>query len=137
MKQNTIQTFGIAMSINLGHQLTLHMQHGHFADDEQGDLATAPAKPALKKPSMYKVVLLNDDYTPQDFVVELLEQFFSMTYEQANTVMLTVHHHGRAVCGIYTRDIAETKAAQVNHYAREHEHPLLCVIEAVEDDEAN
>lgn len=125
------------MSINLGHQLTLHMQHGDFADDGQGDIASAPAKPALKKPSMYKVVLLNDDYTPQDFVVDLLEMFFSMSYEQANTVMLTVHYHGRAVCGIYTRDIAETKAAQVNQYARDHEHPLLCIIEAVEDDESH
>jgi ATP-dependent Clp protease adaptor protein ClpS len=84
---------------------------------------------------MYKVMLLNDDYTPMDFVVEILEKFFGMNREKATHVMLTVHIHGKAVCGIYTRDIAETKAAQVNEYAREHQHPLLCDIEAVEDDE--
>jgi ATP-dependent Clp protease adaptor protein ClpS len=125
------------MSINYRHQLTLHMQQGNFADDEQGDLAIAPSKPALKRPSMYQVILLNDDYTPQDFVVELLEIFFSMTYEQANNIMLTVHYKGKAVCGIYTRDIAETKAEQVNQFARDNEHPLLCVIEAVDEDEPN
>lgn len=84
---------------------------------------------------MYKVVLLNDDYTPMEFVVETLEIFFSMNREQATHVMLTVHTKGKAVCGIFTRDIAETKAAQVNQYAKENEHPLLCEIEAVEDDE--
>lgn len=93
---------------------------------------TQDAKPALKKPPLFKVVLLNDDYTPMEFVVEVLESFFSMNREQATQVMLTVHTRGKGVCGIYTRDIAETKAAQVNQYAREHQHPLLCEIEASE-----
>ncbi len=107
-------------------------------DDEfGGDLGVAveASKPQLKRPSMYKVVLLNDDYTPMEFVVETLEIFFGMNREQATHVMLTVHTKGKAVCGIFTRDIAETKAAQVNQYAKENEHPLLCEIEAVEDDD--
>lgn len=114
-------------------QLTLGKDSDDSAADSDGGLAVLPAKPKLKRPSMYKVVLLNDDYTPMDFVVEVLEVFFSMTREKATHVMLTVHVHGKAVCGIYTRDIAETKAAQVNQYSRENQHPLLCEIEAVDD----
>ncbi len=110
---------------------------GHEDDHENSDggLAVAEDKPQLKRPPMYKVVLLNDDYTPMEFVVEILETFFSMGREQATQVMLQVHTQGKGVCGIYTRDIAETKAAQVNQCANESEHPLLCEIEAVEDDE--
>ena len=100
--------------------------------DSDSGTAVQDAKPALKKPPLFKVVLLNDDYTPMEFVVEVLETFFSMNREQATQVMLTVHTRGKGVCGIYTRDIAETKAAQVNQYAREHQHPLLCEIEASE-----
>lgn len=100
--------------------------------DSSGGLALEESKPELKRPPLYKVVLINDDYTPMEFVVEVLEIFFRMNREQATHVMLTVHTQGKGVCGIYTRDIAETKAAQVNQYAREHEHPLLCEIEASE-----
>ncbi len=104
--------------------------------DEQGDpdsgLALQESKPELKRPPLFKVVLMNDDYTPMEFVVEVLETFFKMNREQATHVMLTVHTQGKGVCGIYTRDIAETKAAQVNQYARENEHPLLAEIEASE-----
>jgi ATP-dependent Clp protease adaptor protein ClpS len=75
------------------------------------------------------VVLLNDDYTPMDFVVDVLMKFFGMNEEKATQVMLLVHTQGKAVCGVYTRDIAETKAAQVNQYSSECEHPLLCEIE--------
>jgi ATP-dependent Clp protease adaptor protein ClpS len=116
-------------------QLTLGKDSDDSAADVEGGLAVLPAKPKLKRPPMYKVVLLNDDYTPMDFVVEILETFFSMSREKATHIMLTVHVHGKAVCGIYTRDIAETKAAQVNQYSRENQHPLLCEIEAVEDGE--
>ena len=87
------------------------------------------ARPKLQAPPMYKVILFNDDYTPIDFVVEVLEVFFAMNREKATKVMLTVHTEGKAVCGVYTRDIAETKAMQVNQYARECQHPLLCEIE--------
>ena len=100
--------------------------------DSDGGLALQESKPELKKPPLFKVVLINDDYTPMEFVVEVLETFFRMNREQATHVMLTVHTQGKGVCGIFTRDIAETKAAQVNQYARENEHPLLCEIEASE-----
>ncbi|WP_028115264.1 ATP-dependent Clp protease adapter ClpS [Ferrimonas senticii] len=80
-------------------------------------------------PKLYKVVLNNDDYTPMEFVVEVLTKFFSLSTEKATEVMLTVHYKGKGICGVFTRDIAETKAAQVNDYAREHQHPLLCSIE--------
>lgn len=101
--------------------------------DDDGGLALQEAKPELKRPPLFKVILLNDDYTPMEFVVEVLETFFKMNREQATQVMLTVHTQGKGVCGIFTRDIAETKAAQVNQYARDHQHPLLCEIEASED----
>jgi ATP-dependent Clp protease adaptor protein ClpS len=100
---------------------------------EDGDTAVQDAKPKLKRPPLFKVVLINDDYTPMEFVVEVLESFFRMTREQATHVMLTVHTQGRGVCGIYARDIAETKAAEVNQYSRENQHPLLCEIEATEE----
>lgn len=92
-------------------------------------LVVETAKPALKPPTMYKVLLLNDDFTPMDFVVEILEGFFSMNREQATRVMLTIHTQGKAVCGIYSRDVAETKAAQVIDYARRQQHPLMAKIE--------
>ena len=97
-------------------------------EDDHG-LAVETSKPELKPPSRYKVVLLNDDYTPMDFVVEVLERFFSHNRESATQIMLKVHTEGRAVCGIYTRDIAKTKAAEVNDYAKECQHPLMCQIE--------
>ncbi|SFM40148.1 ATP-dependent Clp protease adaptor protein ClpS [Halopseudomonas yangmingensis] len=100
-------------------------QHDH-------DLATGTVEPRLKPPARYKVIMLNDDYTPMDFVVEVLEGFFSMTREAATQVMLRVHTEGRAVCGIYSKDIAETKAAQVTDHARECQHPLMCQIEREE-----
>ena len=101
-------------------------------EDSTGGLALEESKPEVKRPPLFKVVLINDDYTPMEFVVEVLQIFFRMNREQATHVMLTVHTQGKGVCGIFTRDIAETKAAQVNQYAREHEHPLLCEIEASE-----
>ncbi|MDY7218912.1 ATP-dependent Clp protease adapter ClpS [Denitrificimonas sp. JX-1] len=100
----------------------------HLEQYDDG-LAVAPAKPELQPPPMYRVIMLNDDYTPMDFVVEVLETYFAMSREQSTQVMLAVHQQGEAVCGVYTRDIAETKAQQVIEYARECEHPLLCEIE--------
>lgn len=101
-------------------------------EGSEGGLALEESKPEVKQPPLFKVVLINDDYTPMEFVVDVLQIFFRMNREQATHVMLTVHTQGKGVCGIYTRDIAETKAAQVNQYARENEHPLLCEIEASE-----
>ena len=102
-------------------------------EGSDGGLALQEAKPELKQPPLFKVILLNDDYTPMEFVIEVLEGFFKMNREQATHVMLNVHTQGKGVCGIYTRDIAETKSAQVNQYARECQHPLLCEIEASDD----
>ena len=87
------------------------------------------AKPKLKKPKMFKVVLLNDDYTPMEFVVRVLETVFRVDREKATQIMLHVHKRGKGVCGVFTRDIAETKIAQVNTLSRENHHPLLCEME--------
>ncbi len=114
--------------IRPGHIWRMSKEEG----DSEGGLALQESKPELKRPPLFKVILLNDDYTPMEFVVEVLEVFFRMNREQATHVMLTVHTKGKGVCGVYTRDIAETKAAQVNQYARENGHPLLCEIEASE-----
>lgn len=97
-------------------------------DQEYGAVVEAE-KPALKPPPLYKVILLNDDYTPMDFVVQILEHFFGMNREKATQVMLHVHTRGRGICGVYTHDIAETKVAQVNEFSRRHQHPLLCTME--------
>ena len=105
------------------------------SDQYDGDLAVAPVKPKLKRPPLYRVILLNDDYTPMEFVVQVLEQFFGMNREQATQVMLAVHTKGKGVCGIYPQDIAETKASQVNESARESGHPLLCEVEPSTDNE--
>lgn len=93
------------------------------------DIAVEPSEPQTKRPPLYKVVLLNDDYTPMEFVVHVLEHFFRMTREQATQVMLHVHTRGKGVCGVFSADVAETKVNQVNQYARENQHPLLCSME--------
>ena len=98
-------------------------------NNEDDGLAVQEAKPKLKRPPQYKVLLLNDDYTPMEFVVHILEDFFSMNREKATQVMLNVHTKGMGVCGVYSRDIAETKVELVNTYARESQHPLKCAME--------
>jgi ATP-dependent Clp protease adaptor protein ClpS len=97
--------------------------------DNDGDIVVQQAKPQLKKPPLFKVLLLNDDFTPMDFVVEILTDFFNMSQERATQVMLQVHTQGVGVCGTYTKDVAETKVHIVNDYSREHHHPLMCTME--------
>lgn len=97
--------------------------------DHDDGLALLEARPRLKRPPLYQVILVNDDYTPMEFVVHILENFFSRDRETATRIMLEVHTRGKGVCGIYTHELAEIKVAQVNHYAREYEHPLLCTME--------
>ena len=97
--------------------------------DDDDTVLIEQVKPKLKKPPLFKVVLLNDDYTPMEFVVQILESIFSHNREQATQIMLHVHKLGKGVCGIYTKDIAETKMVQVNNLSRENKHPLLCDIE--------
>lgn len=99
------------------------------ADGHDAGFATTTEKPKLEKPPLYKVILINDDYTPMDFVVDVLRSFFSMNVEKATQVMLKVHTEGKGVCGVFSKDVAETKAAQVNDYSRECEQPLLCSVE--------
>lgn len=105
------------------------MKKPKLPENEDG-LVVQEAKPATKRPSLYKVVLMNDDYTPMEFVVHILEQFFSMNREKATQIMLHVHMQGKGLCGIFTKEIAESKVIQVNDYSRENQHPLLCSMES-------
>jgi ATP-dependent Clp protease adaptor protein ClpS len=93
------------------------------------DTALVLERQKTKPPRLYKVLLFNDDYTTMDFVIAVLQQFFNMNMEQAQTVMLKIHNEGSAVCGIYSRDVAETKVTQVSEFAQQHEHPLRCGME--------
>lgn len=120
------------MGILKHHQLTLNKEDDLEHND--GNLLLEEARPKIKPPPMYQVVMFNDDYTPMEFVVHVLEAFFTMDRENATRVMLKVHQEGKAVCGVFTRDIAETKSAQVNEYSKQNEHPLLCEIEEVDDE---
>ena len=97
--------------------------------DKDDTLLLERAKPKLEKPPLYSVILLNDDYTPMEFVVHILEAIFNHNREDATRIMLNVHKSGKGVCGIFTKDVAETKVTQVNNYARENKHPLLCDME--------
>jgi ATP-dependent Clp protease adaptor protein ClpS len=101
----------------------------NLSRDHETGLALQEAKPKLKKPPLYKVVLLNDDFTPMDFVIEILMNFFAMSEEKATQIMLHVHTRGFGVCGVFSKDVAETKVQIVNNYSRQHQHPLLCSME--------
>ena len=85
-------------------------------------------RPKTKKPSMYKVIMLNDDYTPMEFVVHIIERFFAKSREEATQIMLHVHQRGVGICGVYTYEVAETKVTQVMDFARQHQHPLQCTL---------
>jgi ATP-dependent Clp protease adaptor protein ClpS len=99
-------------------------------ENERG-LVVEESKPKLKKPPLYQVVLLNDDYTPMEFVVEVLELIFGMDRQKATRIMLEVHTKGKGRCGVFTYEIAETKVAQISSYAQQHQHPLLSTLEEV------
>jgi len=94
-------------------------------------LTVEVSKPEVARPPLFQVLLLNDDFTPMDFVVEVLRSFFGMDQEKAVQIMLHVHTRGKGVCGVFTREVAETKVTQVNEYSRAHQHPLLCTMEKV------
>ena len=99
--------------------------------EKESDLVVQEAKPLLKEPSLYQVIMYNDDFTPMEFVVEVLETYFNMDRLKATRVMYDVHMKGQAVCGMFSKDVAETKADQVMEYARRNDHPLSCIVEAV------
>ena len=101
---------------------------GQQRSDDTG-VSVKEADPKVEQPPLYKVILLNDDYTPMDFVVYVLEKFFGMNRDKATEIMLHVHMKGAGVCGLFTREIAETKVEQVNEFSRENQHPLQCVME--------
>lgn len=105
------------------------MSDERIDEGQHQGLQVDEAKPRIKRPPLYKVVLLNDDYTPMEFVVEILQQFFHMDRSKATQIMLHVHTRGKGVCGVFPYEIAETKAALVNDYSRKHQHPLLCTLE--------
>ena len=99
------------------------------AGNDRGTSVITKTRPKTKKPSLYRVLLLNDDYTPMEFVVHVLERFFQKDREAATRIMLHVHKHGVGECGVYTYEVAETKVTQVMDFARQHQHPLQCVME--------
>ncbi len=122
------------MSKNPFFHLVLNQVDGHSPGVESGhELVLEENAQLVKPPPMYCVVMLNDDFTPMDFVVHVLEYLFSMPKEKAAQIMFEVHTQGKARCGIFTKDVAETKATQVIQHARENQHPLLCEIEPVLD----
>jgi len=94
-----------------------------------GSAVVTQVKPKTKKPSMYKVLMLNDDYTPMEFVVHILERFFGKSRQEATRIMMHVHRRGVGICGVYTYEVAETKVTQVMDFARQHQHPLQCTLE--------
>ena len=98
-------------------------------DDYDSGLAVEEQKPKLRPPKQYKVMIINDDYTPMEFVVQVLTMFFAMDHAKATRVMMSVHTKGQGICGIFSHEIAETKVDQVNEYSRINQHPLMCVME--------
>lgn len=100
--------------------MTTRKQHESVLEAERTD---------VQAPRLYKVMLLNDDYTPMDFVVDVLQRFFALDRERATRVMLQIHHEGKGLCGVFPRDVAATKVEQVSSYTRQHQHPLACVME--------
>ena len=110
-----------------------HQMSGDFDQDgEQGVALETRTK--TKRPPLYKVLLLNDDYTPMEFVIYVLQTFFSYDKEKATQIMLAVHTKGKGVCGIYTKEVAETKSNQINNFAKQNEHPLVSDIEPIDED---
>ena len=102
---------------------------GNGGQDDRATGVIVRTRPKTKRPSLYKVLMLNDDYTPMEFVVHVLERFFSKRREEATQIMLHVHRRGVGICGVYTYEVAETKVTQVIDYARKHQHPLQCTLE--------
>jgi ATP-dependent Clp protease adaptor protein ClpS len=100
-----------------------------MADKPDGSTLTKPSETHTKPPPMYQVVMYNDDYTPMEFVVEVLQVFFALSRERATQIMLKVHTEGRGICGIYPKDVASSKVEQVTEYSRQHQHPLQCAME--------
>jgi len=106
-----------------------HFRMGRMATRKHQESVEVADRTAVQPPRLYKVVILNDDYTPMDFVVNVLQRFFALDRERATRVMLQIHHEGKGICGVFPRDVAATKVEQVCSFARQHQHPLACVME--------
>ena len=102
--------------------------------DDNSSVLVNPSDPILKRPPLYHVVLLNDDYTPMEFVIYVLQSFFGFDKEKATQIMLSVHTKGKGICGVFTREVAETKSMHINNFAQQNEHPLISEIEPAEDE---
>ena len=133
MRQANADQYGLASPV---HAVSTPRLSAESDEDTQGSIVVEErtADPQVIPPPMYKVILLNDDYTPQDFVVHVLMKFFYMDFDKAERLMLLVHTTGSAVIGIYPRDIAETKSEQINHYAQENNYPLKSAVEQTDAD---
>jgi len=121
----------MSKTVNMADQ-QLNIRGSNHSDDEsdhESGLVVQESRPEVEEPKRYMVILVNDDFTPMEFVVEILRLFFNLDEEAATRIMLNVHTKGKGVCGIYPKDIAETKVVMVNEFARENEHPLLCTME--------
>jgi ATP-dependent Clp protease adaptor protein ClpS len=142
-RERKLAAFGHIMTGTLGHRSVTASgkttkSAPRMADDDRkrkgepggpGTAVITKTKPQTKRPNLYRVLILNDDYTPMEFVVHVLERFFGKDNEAATRIMLHVHHHGLGECGVYTYEVAETKVTQVMDFARKHQHPLQCVME--------
>ncbi len=130
MPDATPHALRVAMAFDMSSRAVPLRLSNDDAEDDDGDVSLAlKTRPKTKRPPLYKVMLLNDDYTPMEFVVAVLERFFSMNHAQAFEIMLTVHKKGLAVVGVFSHEIAETKVMQVMDFAQQHQHPLQCTME--------
>ncbi len=126
VRLNTIKSSALYME---GQREVMSSDFDPDNDDDGGTITVTKPKPKTKRPSLYRVLLLNDDYTPMEFVIHVVERFFHKDREDATQIMLHVHHHGVGECGVFTYEVAETKVTQVMDFARKHQHPLQCVME--------
>ncbi len=128
MMLNSVNDVKSTLNEGLSETLGIKNQSDDDIDHDSG-LMVQESRPEVAEPNRYMVILVNDDFTPMEFVVLILKEFFNLDEEAATRIMLNVHTKGKGVCGIYSKDIAETKVVMVNEFARENEHPLLCTME--------
>jgi ATP-dependent Clp protease adaptor protein ClpS len=124
-----LRAFGTIGGLGMPLRAAKDQQKGGDPGPGSGTAVIARTKPQTRRPNMYRVLLLNDDYTPMEFVVVVLRKYFNKGPEEATRIMLHVHQHGVGECGVFTYEVAETKVTQVMDYARKHQHPLQCIME--------
>ena len=121
----------VSLIVNIVRYISVKIHVRDMSKERDSNTALAPGRARVKPPGMYKVLLFNDDYTTMEFVIEVLQRFFAINSERAQQLMLKIHNEGSAVCGVYTRDVAETKVTQVSEFAQQQGHPLRCGMEEV------